>query len=67
MGTWEEQRGHKDLKEIDKREYIINLIIELMLPIKEVLTFFYFKEVKGNNNMCQLIKNFKISLIEEDK
>lgn len=34
------------IKEIDKGEYIINLIIELMFLIKEVLTIFYFKEVK---------------------
>lgn len=38
-----------------------------MFLIKEALTLFYLKKLKGVITMCQLIEDFKISLIEDGK
>lgn len=38
-----------------------------MFLIKEALTLFYLKKLRGVKMMCQLIEDFKISLIEDGK
>ena len=38
-----------------------------MFLIKEALTLFYLRKLRGVITMCQVIEDFKISLIEDGK
>lgn len=38
-----------------------------MFLIKEALTLFYLRRLRGVITMCQIIEDFKMSLIEDGK